>query len=161
MLYLPYDRGGLQLPNLTWYYWAAQIRAGLFYLVKDHPPAWVTMESLSLAVPINLYIYSANKRKLIKQTRNPLFKNTMVVGLSVLTYFGETQNLSQFSPMFGDDGFRPGRADPGFNIWATKGIAKVSDVDKEATCTCHLKSSEPHVEFRQSTFSNISDSRVV
>ena len=32
LLYLPYQRGGLQLPNLEWYYRAAQIRAGMFIL---------------------------------------------------------------------------------------------------------------------------------
>uniref|UniRef100_A0A8C6P3S8 Reverse transcriptase domain-containing protein n=1 Tax=Nothobranchius furzeri TaxID=105023 RepID=A0A8C6P3S8_NOTFU len=26
LLYLPYDRGGLQFPNLEWYFWAAQLR---------------------------------------------------------------------------------------------------------------------------------------
>ena len=34
LFYLPFDRGGLQLPNLMWYYWAAQIRAGIFYFAK-------------------------------------------------------------------------------------------------------------------------------
>lgn len=43
--YLPYDRGGLKLPNLLWYFWATQIRASMIYFVKDYPPVWVTIES--------------------------------------------------------------------------------------------------------------------
>lgn len=31
LLYLPYERGGLQVPNLQWYYWAAQLCTAMFY----------------------------------------------------------------------------------------------------------------------------------
>ncbi len=31
LLYLPYDRGGLQVPNIKLYYWAAQLRTAMFY----------------------------------------------------------------------------------------------------------------------------------
>ena len=40
-----YDRGGLQLPNLEWFYWAAQIRAGMFYFERNYPPAWVSLKA--------------------------------------------------------------------------------------------------------------------
>lgn len=117
-LYLPYDRGG-KLPNFMWYYWAAQIRAGVFYFVKDHPPAWVPIESHSINIPLNLYIYSANKNKLIKQTKNPFLKNATRIWHSALEYLGETSKLSQFSPIFGNVEFQPGRADSGFKMWAS------------------------------------------
>lgn len=81
LLDLPYDRGGLQFPNLFWYFWAVQIRACIFYFVKDHPPAWVTMGSQSVTVPINLYMYSADKRKLIKQTKKNFSKKNHYNGL--------------------------------------------------------------------------------
>ena len=71
LLHLPYERGGLQVPNLLWYFWAAQIRAGMFYFVTNHPPAWVTIESQLISIPIYLYMYSADKKKMIKQTKKP------------------------------------------------------------------------------------------
>ena len=131
LLYLPYDRGGLQLPNLEWYYWAAQIRAGMFYFERNHPPAWVSIEAHVINIPLNLYIYSANKQKLLKHTKNPFLKNTLMVWHKSLAYLGETVKLSQFSPIFGNDDFQPGRADPGFKIWAAQGIAKVADLYNE------------------------------
>ena len=131
LLYLPYDRGGLQLPNLEWYYWAAQIRAAMFYFERNHPPAWVSIEAHLTNIPLNLYIFSAKKHKLIKHTKNPFLKNTLMVWHKSLAYLGETAKLSRFSPIFGNDDFQPGRADPGFKIWAAQGIAKVADLYNE------------------------------
>lgn len=48
--------GELQLPNLEWYYWAAQISAGMFYFERNHPPAWVSIESRLINIPLNLYV---------------------------------------------------------------------------------------------------------
>ena len=66
LLYLPYDRGGLQFPNFLWYFWAAQIRAGMFYFVNDHPPAWVAMESQNITMTLHLYMYLADKKNIPK-----------------------------------------------------------------------------------------------
>ena len=103
------------------YYWAAQIRAAIFYFERNIPPAWVLIESQLANILLNLYIYSASKQKLIKHTNNPFLYN-------VLAYLGEINKLHQFSPIFGYDDFLPGRADSGFNMWASKGIAKIADL---------------------------------
>lgn len=42
LLYLPYERGGLQLPDLMWYFWA-QIRAAAFCFVNEQTPTWVSV----------------------------------------------------------------------------------------------------------------------
>lgn len=94
LLYLSYDGGGLQLPNLKWYYWAAQFRAGMFYFERNHTPMWVSIETNLLAIPINLDIYSASKKKLLRQTKNPFLKNTFMVLHNVLAFLGETTSLS-------------------------------------------------------------------
>ena len=122
-------RGGLQLPNLEWYYWAAQIRAAIIYFERNLPPAWVLIESHLVNIPLNLYIYSASKQKLIKHTNNPFpKKNSLTVWHNVLAYLGEINKLHQFSPIFGNDEFLPGRADSGFKMGASKGIAKIADL---------------------------------
>lgn len=128
LLHLPYDRGGLNVPNLEWYYWAAQIRAGMFYFERNHPPAWVLIETHQISIPPNLYMYSANKRKLSKNTKNPFLRNTLTVWHTSLAYLGEVAEISQFSPIYGNNEFVPGRADSGFKIWAAQGIAKVADL---------------------------------
>lgn len=43
LLYLPYERGGLKLSNLTWYYWASQIRNAMCWF-SDKSLPWVEIE---------------------------------------------------------------------------------------------------------------------
>lgn len=40
LLYLPYDRGGLQCPNFHWYYWAVHLRTIMFYFFISGPPVF-------------------------------------------------------------------------------------------------------------------------
>lgn len=72
---MPYDRGGLQMPSLQWYYWAVQLRSPMFYFVTQSPPAWVYVEQASISkLPLNLYLYSADFQKKTTTT-NPFLKN--------------------------------------------------------------------------------------
>uniref|UniRef100_A0A8C9ZB38 Reverse transcriptase domain-containing protein n=1 Tax=Sander lucioperca TaxID=283035 RepID=A0A8C9ZB38_SANLU len=62
LLYLPYERGGLQLPNLEWYYWAAQLRTTMFWFSKDVFLPWLEIEKLSSkGLSLNSYLYSLFK----------------------------------------------------------------------------------------------------
>lgn len=72
LLYLPYDRGGLQIPNLQWYYWAAQLRCVMFYFLTRSPPAWVSIEQTISMLPLRLYLYSSDP-KTLKKTNNKSF----------------------------------------------------------------------------------------
>ena len=61
LLYLPYERGGLQLPNLRWYYMASQLTAASYYFYTAVPPAWVNIEQESIPdLPLKLYLYSSD-----------------------------------------------------------------------------------------------------
>lgn len=42
-----------------------------------------------------------------------------------------SNSLSQFSPIWGNVSFKPGKLDAGFQLWAKKGISKISDLYKE------------------------------
>jgi len=46
LLYLPYERGGLELPNLQWYFWAAQIRSAMYWVLPEPCLPWVQIESI-------------------------------------------------------------------------------------------------------------------
>lgn len=41
---------------------------------------------------------------------------------------GDTPPISQFSPIWGNDQFTPGKADGGFRIWADGGVQKIGDL---------------------------------
>ena len=80
LLYLPYERGGLRVPNLKWYYWATQLSSAMYYFSSSTPPAWVNIEQKSVSdLPIKQYLYSSDIKTLKKQTRNPFVKNTISV----------------------------------------------------------------------------------
>ena len=67
----------------------------------------------------------------VDQKQCLVLKNTLTVWHNCLAHLGETPKLSQFSPIFGNDDFRPGRVDAGFTIWASQGVAKVADFYNE------------------------------
>ena len=71
LLYLPYEKGGLQVPNLKWYYWATQLSSAMSYLSSSTPPAWVNIEQKSASdLPIKHYLYSSDLKMLKKQKKN-------------------------------------------------------------------------------------------
>lgn len=134
LLYLPYDRGGLKLPFLQAYYWAAQLRAASYWF--DHHPSlhWIKMEETTTSkIPLYLYIYSADLATLKKHTRNPFVRNTLTVWHEVLNYLGENAPLSQFSPIWGNKNFTPGTKDLGFKLWADRGISRIIDLYENDT----------------------------
>lgn len=102
----------------------------MFYFTTDSLPAWADIESFSVTpkLPLNLYIYSANIRNLRKQTRNPIVLNMINVWYKVREVLKEKHSLSRFSPIWGNDNFKPGRADPGFRLWANNRLSKVEDL---------------------------------
>uniref|UniRef100_A0A8C6SR27 Reverse transcriptase domain-containing protein n=1 Tax=Neogobius melanostomus TaxID=47308 RepID=A0A8C6SR27_9GOBI len=128
LLYLPYDRGGLQMPCLQWYYWAAQLRSAMFYFSTQSPPAWVSIEQTISKLPLKLYIYSSKVKSLRRQVTNPFLKNSINTWYKAHEHVGDMPSISQFSPIWGNTLFTPGRADGGFKIWADKGVQKIGDL---------------------------------
>lgn len=103
LLHLPHDRGGLQFPNLKWYYWSAQLRTATFNFSTGVPPAWVDIEKTS-AKNLRLnskYIYSKEFILLIRTTQNPFLKNTIDIWYKVHEHFKDT-TLSFFSTIYGN-----------------------------------------------------------
>ena len=129
LLYLPYDRGGLKLPNLQWYYWAAQLTTASRWFSQETPRSWMSMErKMSSPLPLNSYLYSAKLKDLKTLTHNPFVKNTILVWYEVHKHIGEIPVLSQFTPIWGNSDFTPGKQDLGFKIWANKGLNKIADL---------------------------------
>ena len=83
---------------------------------------------MSLCHYICTCIRQIQKKKLLKNTKNPFLKNTIKIWHNASVYLGMTKRLSQFTPIFGNDDFHPGRADLGFKLWSSKGLVKISDL---------------------------------
>lgn len=129
LLYLPYERGGLQLPNLKWYYMAAQLTSTSHYFCKNSPPAWVTIEQQSTPdLPIYSYLYSANLKTLKKRTKNPFLRNNIIMWYTAHKLVENSTVFSQFTPLWNNDQFTPGKNDGGFKMWKMKGIHTIKDL---------------------------------
>lgn len=130
LIYLPYDRGGLQCPNIQWYYWAAQLRSIMFYFSSENKPAWVDLESRSVSpsLPLHLFLYSADRKSLRKNTNNPIVLNMIDIWFDTSKYLNSNPSWSRFSPIWGNANFKPGSSDPGFRTWAEKGLRAVQDM---------------------------------
>lgn len=96
---MPYERGGLQLPNFKLYYWSAQLRSAIFYFATETPPAWIKIEQLETKLKLNLYLYSACPKKLGKITKKTFLKNTIDIWYRAHQYMGSIPPISPFSPI--------------------------------------------------------------
>ena len=74
LLYLPYERGGLQLPNLKLYYSSAQLYSAMFYFSTETPQARIKIEQLVTNLKLNRFFYSASPKHLGKITKKHIFK---------------------------------------------------------------------------------------
>ena len=131
LLYLPYDRGGLRLPNVKLYYWAAQLCAATYYFSITDTPSWIHIENNTLKLPLTSYLYAAKIKQLLKNTKNPFLKNTISIWHKSHAALSEVSKLSWLSPIWGNDRFKPGRADTRFKSWLNNGLNKIGDLYSE------------------------------
>lgn len=128
LLCLPYERGGLKLPNMKLYYWAAQLRTAIYYFHNAEVPAWVKIENNAIDLPLCSYLYSSQDKTLGKRTQNPFLKNTLMIWHEAHTFLNDTPKLSCFAPIWGNEKFTPGRHDMGFRHWMERGIRQIKDL---------------------------------
>ena len=93
--YLAYDRGGLKLPNLKWYYWACQLWTTSFWFRPSSSLSWVTMEGeTSSNIPLHKYLYSDKPDRLKNSQITHLFPTPFMFGMKFIYHsshpFGET-----------------------------------------------------------------------
>lgn len=134
LLYLPYDRGGLRVPNIKLYYWAAQLCTAMYYFKNtDTSPAWVDLENSETTHSLQTYLYSSPIKTLKKYTKNPFLRNTISVWYEAHNFLEEGIKLSGLSPIWGNSVFIPGRNDIGFKNWMLKGISQIKDLYEEGS----------------------------
>lgn len=83
-----------------------------------------------------------------KITKKTFLKNTIDIWYRAHQYMGGIPPISPFSPIWGNTGFKAGRADGGFKIWADKGVQKLADLYKDGNFL-HLSSYAKHITFQR------------
>lgn len=128
-LQLSKDKGGLGLPNLKSYYWAAQINAIVAWLRNDREAIWTKIEQdsvkgVSLSVLPFMDIKSVNKIKI----KNEWIKHTLKVWTIVKKMLGGPMSISRAMLIVGNIEFPPSLWDSGFRRWADKGLRTINQL---------------------------------
>ena len=127
----PKSLGGMALPNLRFYYWAANLRIILFWIQFDSfhpPPVWLSIESSSCRpVSLSALAHSPIGNSSSKYTKNIIVKASLRIWNQFKRHFG-FQTLSLLAPISPNHIFPPSLIDNAFEIWSNKGIKAFKDL---------------------------------
>ncbi len=130
----PRENGGLALPNLMHYYWAANPHA-LSYWTSDIPeheaPVWLLMEQHSSS-PNSLAALACALMPICKHyhTNNPVIGGSLRIWSQLRVHFGHKKLLLS-SPILANPFFPPSLIDPAFKLWKSRGLICVRDFFKD------------------------------
>ena len=127
--------GGLSLPNLRSYYWAANLNAISLWLkeLDDTAPAWLQIE-LATSRPHSLHaLLCASLPTIVNNVNGNVIVNQSLRILKQLKKCLGIQNISIYSPITNNHLFQPSLLDNGFKIWRDKGIHSIRDLYFENT----------------------------
>ncbi len=112
-------KGGLGVPNLKLYYWVAQLRVVVEWVVKDLETGWVSIEHNSLqGISLSaLPFLSQVSHKKIK-INNVWIKHTLKVWTSVQKQLRGAIALSRAMPIVGNIKSLPSTCDNAYKRWA-------------------------------------------
>lgn len=121
----PKPLGGLALPNMTFYYWAATIRILKFWLQYeplDPMPTWVTMEAFSTKpVSLKAVVHSSTLSSTSPYSKNVLVRTSLRIWAQFKRCFG-LQSFSIRVPIATNHTFPPSLVDDAFSVWSSHSI---------------------------------------
>lgn len=131
LLQRPKSLGGMALPNLQYYYWAANIRALHYWLHFDTltpHPTWLQMEAQSCKpTSLRALLYSPLKISLSSYTKNVCVKTSMRIWNQFRKHF-KLGDVSILSPLTANVAFPPSLIDGAWTVWSRLGIKSLKDL---------------------------------
>lgn len=122
------ENGGLNLPNFKLYYWAAQIKAVVAWIIRDPKSQWVSMEEYSVpGISLSqLPFLNLQSQKKIKIS-NLWVKHTLKIWNKVQKLLKGKTALSRAMTIDRNIEFLPSLSDSsGFQGWAERGLLTVN-----------------------------------
>lgn len=123
--------GGLALPNLRYYYWAANL-CGLCFWVHCYSgnsvPMWVEMEKLSCSsLSLPAVIGTSVPLPPNITFNNPVVHNSVKIYIQFRKHFN-LQSMSLSSPIASNTFFFPSMLDATFHVWQRQGLKRFKDL---------------------------------
>ena len=122
-LLCPKDNGGLNLPDLKKYYWAAQLRAMVAWLSQETDTIWVGMEQSECPdTPLDSFPFLNLDHCGKKKITNIWVKNTLKIWSVVRKKLKLPMTISRAIRIASNSEFLPARLDRCFERWRERGI---------------------------------------
>lgn len=137
------DKGGIALPNLQFYYWAAQIKNMISWYSVRTNSVWYKMEETACAqLSIRFLPFVKNYTKIKKVLEHLTISNTLRAWRDIKTFLGISVSLSLSSPHSFNPDLSLTLQKIGLSAWLKLGISQISCSFSEGT----LKSFQQIVE---------------
>ena len=130
-LLLSRARGGMALPSLRDYYYAAQIRYVASWCDNTVEAKWKVIERNILDIPIQAMIGDKKITDSILGQLDPITSFTLQVWFSVVKQLGLVEQSRILRWVTYDTAFKPGRMDQRFKYWSDKGITTYYGIIEE------------------------------
>lgn len=123
------EKGGLNLPNLKKYYWAAQLRAITRWMIKDAESIWVGIEQNSFpGLPLGALPFLSEKNQRGLKITNECMRETLKIWSIVRKKLRLSNSTSKATKIAVNPDFVPSTMDPGYDRWARKGLVHIAQV---------------------------------
>lgn len=127
-------RGGLGLPNLKLYYWAAQLRAIVVWMTNAEETGWLSIEQNSLTgIPLSVLPFLDRRAQKKIKIENMWVKHTLKIWNTVQKQIKGSVALSRVMPILGNFDFLPSLTDMAFRRWAEKGLVTIDQLFENNT----------------------------
>ncbi|KAJ0059923.1 hypothetical protein NL108_015598 [Boleophthalmus pectinirostris] len=125
------DRGGLALPHLKSYYWAAQLKALVSWSRSEMETKWLSLEQSSVVgKPLSALLFMDKKQWKKLKIQNDCVLFTLGVWGKIRKQFKLPISLSRASKIIEIADFLPARLDGCFTRWANNGLTIINQLIK-------------------------------
>ena len=125
------DSGGLALPSFLFYYWAANIRALLYWMINEAAmPVWLALERSSVRFTSLAALLCSDlppTQPITSFSSNPV----VIYSVKIWNQFRKSfslRGMSQAAPIVNNHMFLPSMMDDACAIWAKRGVFSFSDL---------------------------------
>lgn len=121
--------GGLGLPNLQYYYWAAQLRTVLSWLLERPDSYWVQIEAGYVdPLPLNSVIFIKHFNKIKSMGQIFTVVNTLSAWKDCSRKFGTVKCISVYSPIYQNPDLKKYLSAIDVSTWRHLGITQLKDL---------------------------------
>ena len=119
------DKGGMAVPKLQDYFYAAQLRAVTCWCNREYVARWKDIEMKVEASPIQILMTDRELFKREERLLDPITKFTLWTWHLVVRKYGIENEIRPLRWITHDKRFKPGISDLGFERWANRGITAI------------------------------------